>query len=981
MKMKMLIIMIVLALTTPTHAQTLNPENGHYYDIVSAHGITWNDANTAASSSSYLGLMGHLATITSANEESFVVSLITNGGEYWLGGYQNPITETVATAGWTWVNNEGSFPGTDSSSPFAIWNPSEPNDFYGPGSEQYLALTPTGWNDEGNLADINGYVLEYESGTQLGPAITKINVGPAGGGNLTVSIQGTGFGTANGIPNSLTNLIVYDINPVTGATNWTAGEVNDWDSINVANWTDNEIDITSFDFPTGDHFSPRDQVVVQLQNPQTQSGFVTKTVALNQTYLEINIQPSSVYPLVISDKEIAALFTSLTGQLQQEGLFSPSSGGMIADVQPSGTELTLDFLAYLDFAVPDALAENSDGNLLELGTEGVAANGVDLGSSIAEAWPSGTQTAGSGNLILSVFYAAQMIYEAEYLAYSCYSFPGTSNPSERDVVDFVLVNGNELQLIIPLSSSPTEPIDLQNVLANWNWGVGNIRDDAVLGLSGTEGLEETGCGGLGLIVNEYSYTFPTIFSSTYGHPVFTASTLDFFGNNLGTNVLVPSGPPDLTITTSNSPAIAGTNSGSIGAYSGSAVTLTATPNPGYSFSSWSSNNIIVSLLPTYAFTAAGSETLVANFTTNSYTIAVTNSQPDAGTVAGSTNAAYGTSVTIVADANLGYSFADWTTEDGAFVSASSNFTFTVETNVNFVANFVPVGSSMIATVASPPSAGSTSGGGAYTNGVTAILAATATDSCYSFVNWTTNGVPFSTSSTNTITVTTNQVFVANFAPISYDVAVSASAGGTASGGGPYDCGTLATVSAVANAGYTLVNWTENGDPVSRFANYPFVVDTNHSLVANFAPITYSISTSSFPPGGGTTSGGGNANWGASVTVMAVPTNGYTFLDWTENGIIVTNSLNYTFTAASNRALVANFVPSIPILGFNSPPWNSNILNLMLLGPVGSNYEIDFSTDLFTWLPSTNLISTNSPFYFSLPAPTNSNQGFYRAVLP
>jgi hypothetical protein len=53
---------------------------------------------------------------------------------------------------------------------------------------------------------------------------------------------------------------------------------------------------------------------------------------------------------------------------------------------------------------------------------------------------------------------------------------------------------------------------------------------------------------------------------------------------------------------------------------------------------------------------------------------------------------------------------------------------------------------------------------------------------------------------------------------------------------------------------------------------------------------------------------------------------------------------------------------------------------MLQGPVSSNYEIDASTDLFTWLPATNFILTSSPFYFSIPPATNANQGFYRALM-
>jgi len=78
----------------------------------------------------------------------------------------------------------------------------------------------------------------------------------------------------------------------------------------------------------------------------------------------------------------------------------------------------------------------------------------------------------------------------------------------------------------------------------------------------------------------------------------------------------------------------------------------------------------------------------------------------------------------------------------------------------------------------------------------------------------------------------------------------------------------------------------------------------------------------------------------------------------------------------------NFVvPNIPFLGLGSPLWNISGFNLTLQGPVGSNYEVEVSTDLITWFPATNFVSTSSPFYFSVRAATNSNRGFYRAVMP
>ena len=138
---------------------------------------------------------------------------------------------------------------------------------------------------------------------------------------------------------------------------------------------------------------------------------------------------------------------------------------------------------------------------------------------------------------------------------------------------------------------------------------------------------------------------------------------------------------------------------------------------------------------------------------------------------------------------------------------------------------------------------------------------------------------------------------------------SPSGGGTTSGGGTFSCGSVVTVAATPNAGYSFVSWTQNGNVVSGSASYTFTANASVTLVANFSQITYTISTSASPSAGGTTSGGGIYGSGSSVTVTATPNAGYNFVNWTENGNLVSSSANYTFTASANRTLLANFVPS------------------------------------------------------------------------
>ncbi|MHB8853304.1 MAG: Ig-like domain-containing protein [Ignavibacteriaceae bacterium] len=157
--------------------------------------------------------------------------------------------------------------------------------------------------------------------------------------------------------------------------------------------------------------------------------------------------------------------------------------------------------------------------------------------------------------------------------------------------------------------------------------------------------------------------------------------------------------------------------------------------------------------------------------------------------------------------------------------------------------------------------------------------------------------------------------------VPYTVALSSNptAGGTTSGGGTFNPGSSVTITATANNGYTFANWTENGNVISVNASYTFTLSANRTLVANFtaAPTQYTVSLSSNPTAGGTTSGGGTFNSGSSVTVIATPNTGYAFTNWTENGNAVSTNASYQFTISGNRTLVANFssAPSGP-LGVN-----------------------------------------------------------------
>jgi len=145
-----------------------------------------------------------------------------------------------------------------------------------------------------------------------------------------------------------------------------------------------------------------------------------------------------------------------------------------------------------------------------------------------------------------------------------------------------------------------------------------------------------------------------------------------------------------TVTAQVNPVGSGTVTGA-GVYAyGSQVTLTATPNEGYSFVSWTNaQNETVSTQPEYSFTMpAENITLTANFSANNYTVTAQINPVGSGTVTGAGVYAYGSQVTLTATPNEGYSFVSWTNAQNETVNTQPEYSFTMPaSNIALTANF------------------------------------------------------------------------------------------------------------------------------------------------------------------------------------------------------------------------------------------------------------------------------------------------------
>jgi len=157
----------------PVQWRIENGGNGHYYEVVDMgtldNWLTWEEAKAAAEAASCLGVPGHLATITSPEEEQFIIdNLLPPYGSWAIGGHQPVNPETAPDEGWEWITCE--------TWGYTNWQWAEP--WSPPGvDEDTLNLAHRGapgnkiwgWQDIEYTTKDNGYIIEYPVSEPAGP--------------------------------------------------------------------------------------------------------------------------------------------------------------------------------------------------------------------------------------------------------------------------------------------------------------------------------------------------------------------------------------------------------------------------------------------------------------------------------------------------------------------------------------------------------------------------------------------------------------------------------------------------------------------------------------------------------------------------------------------------------------------------------------------------------------------------------------------
>ena len=202
---------------------------------------------------------------------------------------------------------------------------------------------------------------------------------------------------------------------------------------------------------------------------------------------------------------------------------------------------------------------------------------------------------------------------------------------------------------------------------------------------------------------------------------------------------------------------------------------------------------------------------------------------------------------------------------------------------------------------------------------------------------------------------------------SVNVTSDPSNGGSVTGGGTYTNGSICTVTATPNSGYYFLNWTSNGIVVSNSSTFSFNVGSNTTIVAHFMhnPIITVIAN---PSDGGTVTGGGVYEYGQRCWLKAVCANGYAFVNWTKDGVVVGPNQEYGFFAKSDATYVANFTNNYTISASVNPT-NGGMVSGTGNYTYGSNCTLTATPSagwrFLNWTENDIVVSVNASYTFTV----------------
>ncbi len=340
---------------------------------------------------------------------------------------------------------------------------------------------------------------------------------------------------------------------------------------------------------------------------------------------------------------------------------------------------------------------------------------------------------------------------------------------------------------------------------------------------------------------------------------------------------------------------------------GDQVSITATPEQHFQFTSWTGNcGTFSNDKTTIQFTATNDCSLAASFEKIVYTLTATSG--DGGTVAPTNEKKkQGETVSFVATPDANYVFSTWQLVGTGCPTASSQEnptkSFTVSGNCQLRAVFKKV-QRVITTSAG--TGGTISDNQSVEHGESVSISATPSEG-YQIQSWSGNCGSFN-KETNKATFTASKdcsIGVA-FEKKSYTITTNAGIGGSITENQSVEHGDNVSISATPSEGYQIQSWSGSCGSFNKGTNTAtFTASKDCAISVAFEKITYTITTNAGD--GGSITENQSPEHGDSVSISATPSTGYHIQSWSGScGSFNKGTNTATFTASKDCSISVAF---------------------------------------------------------------------------
>ncbi len=343
---------------------------------------------------------------------------------------------------------------------------------------------------------------------------------------------------------------------------------------------------------------------------------------------------------------------------------------------------------------------------------------------------------------------------------------------------------------------------------------------------------------------------------------------------------------------------------------GTVVTLTATADPGWSFSGWS--GALTGSAATQSLTINQDKSVTAIFTRNQYSLA--RRVVGSGSVTASPNQGsyvYGDVLSIAATPATGWRFSGWS---GALSGSTATQSLTMDSSKVVTATFTQNQYTLNTGVSGNGSIIRNPDQITYVYGDVVSVQA-APDPGYAFQSW--SGDLSGSGGGQNLTIDGNKSVTALFVTAVYTVGTSVAGNGSIvldPDQATYAYGDVISVTAVPAKGWHFAEWQAGLSGVT--ATQALTITDSTNVVALFEPDNYNLNTGWIGNGSVVVDPDKDQYVvGEVVTITAVPDTGYAFLGWSEEftDTLFSTGMTTTLTMTENKSILANFgLPTYPL---------------------------------------------------------------------